>query len=179
MLLSPRLQERQLQLHPDHFGALLPLMWVAKPPMAIWEWTSACSGHQLGGLPVQITLAYLFHWFMKCRCLTLHNHMDSEEMLSTLFHWHFQWKHKKVKTNYLDLKRKMKQNLHLFELLVTKVMPQYNRSLWDFCPPTNNIHADILYKICSWCRHPSPPLPSVRLTQCRAQGGHVGSACHQ
>jgi hypothetical protein len=23
------------------------------------------------------------------------------------------------------------------------VMPQYNRSLWDFYPPTNNIHADI------------------------------------
>ncbi len=64
MVLSPRLQERQLQLDPDHFGALLPLMWVAKPPMAIWEWTSACSGHQLGGLSVQITLAYLFHWFI-------------------------------------------------------------------------------------------------------------------
>ncbi len=64
IVLSPRLQERQLQLDPDHFGALLPLMWVAKPPMAIWKWTSACSGHQLGRLSVQIALAYLFHWFI-------------------------------------------------------------------------------------------------------------------
>jgi hypothetical protein len=40
-------------------------------------------------------------------------------------------------------KEKWNRIMHLFELLMTKVMPQYNRSLWDFYPPTNNIHADI------------------------------------